>query len=98
MQYVHLNPDVARRLSELAKRTGRRPSEMIEEGIEGLENRYPAQAGVEGTPPSRDGRQARGEHSRARAAAWLEASKTFPSTPPLSDEAISRENIYGARG
>ena len=33
-----------------------------------------------------------------RAAAWIESAKRFPDTPPLSDEAISRENIYGDRG
>jgi hypothetical protein len=33
-----------------------------------------------------------------RAAAWREAAKGLPSTPPLSDEAISRESIYSARG
>jgi hypothetical protein len=33
-----------------------------------------------------------------RAAAWREAAKGLPKTPPLSDEAISREEIYGPRG
>jgi hypothetical protein len=33
-----------------------------------------------------------------RAAAWREAAKGLPRTPPLSDEAISRESIYSARG
>ena len=33
-----------------------------------------------------------------RAAAWREAAKGLPRTPPLSDEAISRESIYRARG
>lgn len=33
-----------------------------------------------------------------RAAAWREAVKGLPDTPPLSDEAISRESIYSARG
>jgi hypothetical protein len=33
-----------------------------------------------------------------RAAAWREAAKGLPRTPPLSDEAISRENIYSTRG
>jgi len=33
-----------------------------------------------------------------RAAAWREAAKGLPRTPPLSDEAISRESIYGDRG
>jgi hypothetical protein len=33
-----------------------------------------------------------------RAAAWREAAKGLPRTPPLSDEAISRESIYSDRG
>jgi hypothetical protein len=36
--------------------------------------------------------------SAERAAAWREAAKGLPITPPLSDEAISRENIYSTRG
>ena len=32
------------------------------------------------------------------AAAWREAVKRLPRTPPLSDEAISRESIYETRG
>ncbi|MGE4045274.1 MAG: toxin-antitoxin system HicB family antitoxin [Acetobacteraceae bacterium] len=33
-----------------------------------------------------------------RAAAWRESVKGLPHTPPLSDEAISRESLYDARG
>lgn len=33
-----------------------------------------------------------------RAAAWRESVKGLPDTKPLSDEAISRESIYTARG
>jgi len=33
-----------------------------------------------------------------RAAAWVESAKRFPDTPPLPDEAISRESIYADRG
>lgn len=33
-----------------------------------------------------------------KAAAWREGAKLFPETPPLSDEAISRENLYADRG
>jgi len=33
-----------------------------------------------------------------RATAWREAVRGLPDTPPLSDEAISRESIYSARG
>jgi len=33
-----------------------------------------------------------------RAAAWRQAATGLPRTPPLSDEAISRESIYCDRG
>jgi hypothetical protein len=33
-----------------------------------------------------------------RAAAWREAAKGLPRTPPLSDDAIGRESIYSDRG
>lgn len=33
-----------------------------------------------------------------RAALWRESVKDLPHTPPLSDEAISRESIYDSRG
>lgn len=33
-----------------------------------------------------------------RGATWRESAKKLPHTPPLSDEAISRENLYAERG
>lgn len=36
--------------------------------------------------------------AQERAAAWVESAKRFPNTPPLKDDAISRESIYGDRG
>jgi len=33
-----------------------------------------------------------------RAEAWRQSTRGLPHTPPLSDEAISRESIYGDRG
>ena len=33
-----------------------------------------------------------------KAKAWREGATRFPDTPPLSDEAISRENLYSERG
>ena len=33
-----------------------------------------------------------------RAAAWRESTHGLPHTPPLSDDAISRESIYRERG
>jgi hypothetical protein len=50
-----------------------------------LREQIPAHAGVAGSPAE-------------RAAAWRESVKGLPHTPPLSDEAIGRESIYGDRG
>jgi hypothetical protein len=33
-----------------------------------------------------------------RAEAWRQSTRDLPHTPPLSDDAISRESIYGDRG
>ena len=32
----------------------------------------------------------------ARAALWRETAKDFPDTPPLSDDAVSRDSMYAA--
>ncbi len=55
MLTVLLNPEIARRLSEFARRTGRTESEiareLIEGNIEDLEDRYLAEAAIaEGGP------------------------------------------------
>jgi hypothetical protein len=42
--------------------------------------------------------QAGGLSPAERAAAWLASADGLPLTPPLSDEAISRESMYGPRG
>jgi hypothetical protein len=42
--------------------------------------------------------QAGGLSPTERAAAWLASTDGLPLTPPLSDEAISRESMYGPRG
>ena len=49
-----------------------------------LREQFPA--GV-GTPSS----------AAERASVWRESVRGLPHTPPLSDESISRENIYGNR-
>jgi len=50
-----------------------------------LREQFPAGAGAPSSP-------------NERGAAWRESVRGLPHTPPLSDEAISRENIYGDRG
>ena len=63
MLSIRLDPDIERRLSELAKRTGRTKSyyarELIEENIEDLEDRYLAEARLEKRRPSLTSQQAR---------------------------------------
>lgn len=49
---------------------------------------------VEGTMPARS----KAVPPEQRAALWLESAKRFPNTPPLTDEAISRESMYADRG
>ncbi len=65
MLSVRLDPDIERRLSELAKRTGRTRSyyvrELIEANIEDLEDRYLAEARLEKRRPSLTSRQVRKE-------------------------------------
>jgi hypothetical protein len=45
--------------------------------------------------PAREGA---GLSPAQRADAWRESVRGLPHTPPLSDDAISRESIYGDRG
>jgi len=63
MLSIRLDPDIERRLSELAKRTGRTKSyyarELIEGSIEDLEDRYLAEARLEKRRPSLTSRQVR---------------------------------------
>ncbi|HEY7392058.1 MAG TPA: hypothetical protein VH640_26305 [Bryobacteraceae bacterium] len=50
-----------------------------------LRERVPSRGGATLTPAE-------------RAEAWRQAALGLPHTPPLSDEAISRESIYNHRG
>jgi RHH-type rel operon transcriptional repressor/antitoxin RelB len=63
MLSIRLDSDIERRLSELAKRTGRTKSyyarELIEGNIEDLEDRYLAEARLEKRRPSLTSRQVR---------------------------------------
>ncbi|MGH2457381.1 MAG: hypothetical protein ACRDIY_00765 [Chloroflexota bacterium] len=98
MRQTLLSPDAEQRLSELAKATGRTIGELIEEGISDLEDRYLSGAHRQSGPSSAT--SAREVHALRlkRAAEWRASVKDLPRTPPLSDAAISRESIYGARG
>ena len=63
MLSIRLNPEIERRLSELARRTGRTKTfyarELIEGNIEDLEDRYLAEARLEKRRPSLTSRQVR---------------------------------------
>ena len=63
MLSIRLDPDIERRLSELAKRTGRTKTsyarELIEGNIEDLEDRYLAEGRLEKRRPSLTSRQVR---------------------------------------
>ncbi|HXX23221.1 MAG TPA: TraY domain-containing protein, partial [Terriglobia bacterium] len=63
MLTIRLNPDIERRLSQLARRTGRTKSyyvrELIEGNIEDLEDRYLAEARLEKRRPPLISRQVR---------------------------------------
>lgn len=65
MLSIRLDPDIERRLSDLARRTGRTKSyyarELIEGNIEDLEDRYLAEARLEKRRPSFTSRQVRKE-------------------------------------
>jgi len=39
-----------------------------------------------------------GMTSRQRADLWRQSTAGLPQAPPLSDEAVARDTIYGARG
>ena len=62
---IRLTPDIERRLAKLAKRTGRTKSyyarELIEGNLEGLEDRYVAEARLERRRPPLTSRQLRKE-------------------------------------
>ena len=63
MLSIRLDPEIERRLSELAKRTGRTKTyyarELIEGNMEDLEDRYLAESRLERRRPSLTSRQVR---------------------------------------
>jgi RHH-type rel operon transcriptional repressor/antitoxin RelB len=63
MLSIRLDPEIERRLSELAQRTGRTKSyyarELIEDNIEDLEDRYLAEARLEKRRPALTSQQVR---------------------------------------
>jgi len=78
---LNLNPDVEKGLAAQAQARGISLSDYLQEIAAREAARLPAKAGS-------------GEE---RAKAFLEWADSFPDTPPLSDEAISRASMYPDR-
>jgi hypothetical protein len=79
---LDLTPEIEAGLAALAARQGLSLAAYLQHL---LEEQVPLRAGAALSP-------------RERAAAWRASVKGLPHTPPLSDEAISRESLYDARG
>jgi hypothetical protein len=79
---IDLSPETEASLAALAARQGLALPEYLKHL---LEEQVPAHEVTNLSPAE-------------RAAGWRESVKDLPHTPPLSDEAISRESIYDARG
>jgi len=79
---IDLRPDIEARLATLAAEQGVSLAHYVRRLVE---DQLPAERPAALSPAE-------------RAAAWRQAAKGLPRTPPLSDEAIGRESIYDTRG
>jgi hypothetical protein len=79
---IELEPEVEAGLSAQARASGLPLKQYLQRV---LRDQVPARSTAALTPAE-------------RAEAWRKAAKGLPDTPPLSDDAISRENLYSARG
>ncbi len=79
---LNLDPDVEKGLTALAKARGVSLSDYLQEIAAREAAGLLAKAGSTG---------------EERAKAFLEWAESFPDTPPLSDEAISRASMYPDR-
>ena len=79
---LHLSPQVERNLTALAQERGLSLSDYLEEIAAREAIQQEAKPDVTG---------------EERAKAFLEWAESFPDTPPLSDDAISRANLYPYR-
>jgi hypothetical protein len=79
---IELPPEIEAGLAALAAAQGLALPEYLQHL---LEEQVPARRAVSLAPAE-------------RALLWRESAKGMPYTPPLSDEAVSRESFYGARG
>jgi hypothetical protein len=79
---IELSPQVEAGLAALAAEQGLTLPNYLQRL---LEEKVPAREAATLSP---------GERARL----WRESAKGLPHTPPLSDEAVSRESIYDVRG
>jgi hypothetical protein len=79
---IQLPPDIEADLVAQARAQGLDLAQYVEHV---LREQVPPRAGAALSPAE-------------RADAWRQSTRRLPHTPPLSDEAISRESIYGGRG
>jgi hypothetical protein len=79
---IDLPADLEADLVAQARTHGLEPPQYVEHL---LREQVPARAGSALSPAE-------------RAAGWRESTRGLPHTQPLSDDAISRESIYGDRG
>jgi hypothetical protein len=79
---IELPPEIEASLAALAAEQGISLSDYLQHL---LEERVPARSAALLSPEE-------------RVRVWRESAKGVPHTPPLSDEAVSRESFYDARG
>jgi hypothetical protein len=79
---IELSPEIVASLAALAAEQGMELPDYLRHLLEEL-------------APSR---KAASLSPSERARIWWESAKDLPHTPPLSDEAVSRESFYDARG
>jgi hypothetical protein len=79
---IELSPQIEAGLAVLAAEQGLTLPDYLQRL---LEEKVPAREAATLSP---------GERARL----WRESAKGLPHTPPLSDEAVSRESIYDVRG
>jgi len=79
---IELPPEIEARLAALAAEQGMPLPDYLQHL---LEEQVPARKAASLSPAE-------------RALLWRESAKGLPHTPPLSDEAVSRESLYDTRG
>ena len=82
---LKVKPDIEARIVALAQASGVSVEEFLQRMIE----EKTGEANVAATSPL---------SPAERVAVWRESVKSLPHTPPLSDDAVSRESIYSERG